>query len=140
MQLQELNNHFSEANTDLLLFMTCLNPSNSFVAFDKEKLIYLAKFYPSDFLGIDILAFDSQLFNYIFDMRNNDLFLELQGVSELAEKLVNTRKHETYPLVYLLVKLALTLPVATATVERSFSAMKYIKNELCNRMGYQEDE
>ena len=67
-------------------------------------------------------------------MRTNDLFLELQEVSELAEKLVNTRKHETYPLVYLLVKLALTLPVATATVKRSFSAMKYIKNELRNRI------
>ena len=67
-------------------------------------------------------------------MCSNDLFLELQGVSELAEKLVNTGKHETYPLVYLLVKLALTLPVVTATVERSFSAMKYIKNELYNRM------
>ena len=134
MQLQELNNRFSKANTDLLLCMVCLNPSNSFVAFDREKLIHLAKFYLSDFLGTDILALDSQLQNYIFDMRSNDFFLELQGVSELVEKLVSTRKHETYPLVYLLVKLALTLPVATATVERSFSAMKYIKNELRNRM------
>ena len=97
--------------------MACLNPSNSFVAFDKEKLIYLAKFYPSDFLRTDILALDSQLRNYIFDMRNNDLFSKLQGVSELAEKLVNTRKYETYPLVYLLVRLTLTLPVTTATVE-----------------------
>ena len=59
MQLQELNNHFSEANTDLLLCMAYLNPSNSFVAFDKEKLICLTKFYPSNFLGIDILALDS---------------------------------------------------------------------------------
>ena len=32
-------------------------------------------------------------------------------------------------------KLALTLPVVTATVEKSFSVMKYIKNELRNRMG-----
>ena len=47
---------------------------------------------------------------------------------------MSTRKHETYPLVYLLVKLTLTLLIATATVERSFSTMKYIKNELCNRM------
>ena len=47
---------------------------------------------------------------------------------------MSTRKHETYPLVYLLVKLDLTLLVATATVGRSFSAMKYIKNELHNRM------
>ena len=50
---------------------------------------------------------------------------------------MNTRKHETYPLVYLLMKLVLTLLVATKTVERSFSAMKYIKNELRNRMGNQ---
>ena len=135
MQLQELNNRFSKANTDLLLCMACFNPSNSFVTFDKEKLIHLAKFYPSNFLGTDILALDSQLQNYIFDMRSNDFFLEFQGVSELAEKLVSTRKHETYPLVYLLVKLALTLPVATATVERNFLVMKYIKNELRNRMG-----
>ncbi|KAM4071761.1 hypothetical protein ACB094_11G085200 [Castanea mollissima] len=135
MQFQELNNRFSEVNTDLLICLACLNPSNSFVAFDKKKRIHLAKFYPYDFPGTDILALDSQLQNFIFDMRNNDLFLELQGVSELAEKLVSTRKHETYPLVYLLVKLALTLPVATAIVERSFSAMKYIKNELRNRMG-----
>ena len=59
MQLQELNNHFSEANTDMLFCMTCLNPSNSFVAFDKENLIRLAKFYPSDFLETDILTLDS---------------------------------------------------------------------------------
>ena len=59
MQLQELNNRFLEVNTDLLLCMACLNPSNSFVAFDKEKLIRLAKFYSSDFLGIDILTLDS---------------------------------------------------------------------------------
>ena len=70
-------------------------------------------------------------------MRSYDFFLELQGIGELAEKLVSTRKHETYPLVYLLMKLALTLPIVTATVERSFSTMKYIKNELCNRMGDQ---
>ena len=47
---------------------------------------------------------------------------------------MSTRKHETNPLVYFLVKLALTIPVATVTVEKFFSAMKYIKNELRNRM------
>jgi hypothetical protein len=40
-----------------------------------------------------------------------------------------------YPLVYLLLELALILPVATATVERAFSAMSIIKNRLRNRMG-----
>ena len=77
LQLQELNNHFLEVNTDLLLCMACLNPSDSFVAFDKKKLIRLGKFYPSDFLRTYILTLDSQLQNYIFDMLNNNLFLEL---------------------------------------------------------------
>ena len=34
-------------------------------------------------------------------------------------------------------KLSLTLPIATATVESSFLTIKYIKNELRNRMGDQ---
>ncbi|XP_075665249.1 uncharacterized protein LOC142634885 [Castanea sativa] len=130
MQLQELNNRFSEVNTDLLICMACLNPSNSFVAFDKEKLIHLAKFYPYDFPGTDILALDSQLQNFIFDMRNNDLFLELQGVSELAEKLVSTRKHETYPLVYLLVKNTLgKIPGAATDTERQVFEQCVIKRK-----------
>ena len=135
VQLQEFNNRFSETNTDLLLCMACLNPSNSFVDFDKEKLIRLVKFYLFDFFGTDILALDSQLHNYVFDMRNNNLFLGIQRVSKLAKKLVNTGKYETYPLVYLFVKLVLTLPVGTTIVERNFSAMKHIKNALLNRMG-----
>ncbi|KAI0510290.1 hypothetical protein KFK09_010891 [Dendrobium nobile] len=35
MQLQELNNRFSESSTELLLCVTCLNPSNMFSAYDK---------------------------------------------------------------------------------------------------------
>ena len=58
-------------------------------------------------------------------MCNNDLFLVLQGVGELVKKLVNTGKYKTYSLVHLLVKLVLTFPVATATVERRISVMKY---------------
>ena len=37
----------------------------------------------------------------------------------------------------MLVKLVLTHPVATAAVERSFSAIKYIKNKLRNQIGDQ---
>ena len=48
--------------------------------------------------------------------------------------MVETNKHSLYPYIYLLLKLTLILPVATASVERSFSAMKYIKNDLRSRM------
>ena len=37
----------------------------------------------------------------------------------------------------MLVKLVLTLPVTTTMVERNFSTMKYIKNEMRNRIGDQ---
>ena len=115
--------------------MACLNPSDLFLTFDIQKLTCLAKFYPFDFSKIDVLALDNQLQTYIVDMRSNDEFLELKGIGDLARKMVETNKDVIYPLVYLLVKLLLTLPIATATVERSFSVMKYIKNELRNRIG-----
>mgnify|MGYP003703393583 CR=1 FL=1 len=38
-------------------------------------------------------------------------------------------------MVYLLLTLAFILPVATAIVERVFSAMNIVKNRLRNRMG-----
>ena len=49
-------------------------------------------------------------------------------------KMVQTDRHRSYPLVYRLIELALILPVATAKVERAFSAMNIIKTELMNKM------
>jgi len=40
-----------------------------------------------------------------------------------------------YDIVYKLLKLVLVLPVATAGVERIFSAMNTIKNKLRSKMG-----
>ncbi|CAJ2673788.1 unnamed protein product [Trifolium pratense] len=134
-QLQELNNRVTEVSNELLLCVSCLSPRDSFSAFDKEKLLRLAQFYPSEFSPIQILALDSQLENYFIDVCSEDAFSELEGISDLSLKLVETRKHIVYPLVYLLLELSLILPVATATAERAFSAMKIIKNELRNRMG-----
>ena len=67
-------------------------------------------------------------------MYSNREFAKLQEIGDLAKKLVETKKDIAYLLVYVLIKLALILPVATATVERGFSVMKFIKNRLRNRM------
>nr|XP_028946821.1 uncharacterized protein LOC103417557 [Malus domestica] len=66
----------------------------------------------------------------------NNRFNETR-INNLAQKLVETKRDRQYPLVYLLVKLALILPVATASVERAFSMMKIVKNPHRNRMGDQ---
>ncbi|XP_075659219.1 uncharacterized protein LOC142629120 [Castanea sativa] len=103
-------------------------------AFNKEKLIRLAQFYPSDFSTVQVSFLDNQLETYIHDMRSSEEFSALKGIGQLAEKMVEMKKNVSYPLVYSLVTLALILPVAIATVERAFSVMNIIKNQLRNRI------
>ncbi|KAI5338278.1 hypothetical protein L3X38_017549 [Prunus dulcis] len=136
-QLAELNDRFNEVSTELLTCLACLSPKNNFVAFDKRKLVRLAQFYPYDFSDRDLLMLEDQLGVYVHHMRSSSDFSQLEGISSLAEKMVEKGMHETFPFVYLLLTLALVLPVATASVERAFSAMNIIKNPLRNRMGDQ---
>ncbi|XP_028553763.1 zinc finger MYM-type protein 1-like [Dendrobium catenatum] len=132
-----LNNRFTEANTELLLCIACLNPSNLFCAFNKEKLIKMANLYPSDFTPSDLMILDNQLETYIMDMRLDVQFSLLKDIGSLAEKMVQSRKEILYRLIFRLLKLALVLPVVTVGDERAFSAMAIIKNRLRNRIGDQ---
>jgi hypothetical protein len=80
-QIQELNNRFTEANTELLLCVACLSPRHSFSAFDKGRLIRLAQFYPSEFFPVELLALDCQLENYFLDVCSDSEFSELGGLA-----------------------------------------------------------
>ena len=62
-------------------------------------------------------------------------FSTFRGIGQLVEKMVEMKNNVSYPLIYLLVTLALILLVATTTVERAFSAINIIKNRLCNQIG-----
>ena len=68
-------------------------------------------------------------------MRQADSFKGLNNIVDLSVKLVETKRHTVYDMVYELLKLVLPLPVATATVERVFSAMVIVKTKLRNKMG-----
>lgn len=133
--LQEMDNRFTEGNTELLLCIGSLDPRNSFSGFDRSKLIRLALFYPEDFSLVDLELLPDQLDNFIYDVRNDEGLSKLQNIGDLAVMMVRTHRHTAYPLVYQLVELALVLPVATATVERVFSAMKILKTYQRNRIG-----
>jgi hypothetical protein len=132
---QEFNGRFNEVNSELLLCMSALSPSDLFSRFDKEKLVQLAKFYPDDFNHKDMVTLEHELGLYIDNILHDARFSSLDSITDLAKLMVDTRKHLSYPLVFRLLKLALTLPVATATVERCFSAMKIVKNALRNKIG-----
>ncbi|XP_057795936.1 uncharacterized protein LOC131012043 isoform X2 [Salvia miltiorrhiza] len=47
--IQEMNNRFSEASTNLLRCMACLDPRNSFSQFDINQLMRFTTWYPEDF-------------------------------------------------------------------------------------------
>ncbi|XP_070040984.1 uncharacterized protein [Nicotiana tomentosiformis] len=131
LQLQELNSHFDVVSGNLLLGMAILNPVNSFANFDKEKIMTLAKYYPDEFGELKLRNLSHQFDTFILHMRRGVLrFSDLKGIGDLAKALVEANLAESYSLIYLLVKLTLILPVATAMVERVFSSMKYIKDKL----------
>ncbi|XP_048427616.1 uncharacterized protein LOC125471344 [Pyrus x bretschneideri] len=110
------------------------SPNDSFVAFDKEKLVRLAQMYPEDFTDRERSVLQDQLDIYIHFVRSDNDFSQLRRINELAKKIVDKGLHRTFAYVYLLVQLALVLSVATASVERAFSAMNIIKDPLCNKM------
>ncbi|EAZ41678.1 hypothetical protein OsJ_26213 [Oryza sativa Japonica Group] len=70
-------------------------------------------------------------------LARDERFKNVKNLVELSTMLVATKKHTAYEFVYKLLKLVLILPVATASVERVFSSMNYVKNKLRNRMGEQ---
>ena len=56
-------------------------------------------------------------------------------IFELCRGLEISRKSKFYHLIDKLIRLVLTLPVSTATIERAFSTMKLLKIKLRNRKG-----
>lgn len=91
MQLQELNNRFTEVNAELLLCLACLNLSNFFSTFNKQKLVPLTQFYLVEFSTLDLMALNNQHETYIINMRSNSEFSKVNGMSNLAQKMVEMK-------------------------------------------------
>ncbi|KAF8114108.1 hypothetical protein N665_0042s0030 [Sinapis alba] len=126
LQIQEFNDRFTEITTDLIICMAALSPVDSFHGFDKEKLVRLANLYPDDFSYGEILSLKQQLDIYIDNIRRDERFNSVENLGDFSCLMVKTQKHLAHPLVYRLLKLVLTLPVATA-----------MKTDAHNRIGDQ---
>ena len=95
----------------------------------------LAKIYDADFSHYELSKLQRQLDNFIDDVRADPDLKNCVDLGVLATKMVQSDRHTNFALVYCLIELALVLPVATATVERAFSAMNIIKTDSRNKMG-----
>ncbi|XP_021985581.1 uncharacterized protein LOC110881711 [Helianthus annuus] len=83
-------------------------------AFDIPNILKLAEKYSYDFIEEEKRRLPFQLGNYFNFVKKDKQFANLDGLSSL---------------------LVLVLPVATANVERCFSAMQNVKTDLRNRIG-----
>jgi hypothetical protein len=133
--LTEMNHRFSEISSELLVCMAAFNPRNSFSNFDVDKLVKLAEIYADDFNIGDLAVLPTQLRQFVSRARRTPDFLGCTELGNVAEIMVNTKMHTSYKLVYHFIELILILPVATASVERIFSALNIIKTDLHNKMG-----
>jgi hypothetical protein len=96
MQLQELNNRFTESNIELLLCVSYLSPSDFFATFDKQKLIRLTQFYPKDFSSSKFMILFDQLDNYIFYVRSSIEFQNWKGFVILLKKWLRLKKCDLF--------------------------------------------
>ncbi|KDO39165.1 hypothetical protein CISIN_1g0403351mg, partial [Citrus sinensis] len=126
-QLQELNSRFNEHAVDLLILSSALDPRECRKSFRIGGICQLVKrFYTTDFTNAEKINLKNQLEHYEYGV-----------VQHTDQWLVSTRKAKTFPLIYRIIVLVLTLPMSTATSERSFLAMSIVKTRLRNKM---EDE
>ncbi|XP_022863028.1 uncharacterized protein LOC111383182 [Olea europaea var. sylvestris] len=131
-----VDRHISVPNMDdIIVSKGRPSPRDSFAAFDVCNLVRLAQLYPMDFSSEELLLLRPQLDKFLMLVRMDEAFFNLKSISCVAQKLVETGSSCNFPLVYRLITLVLILPVATASVERVFSAMNLIKNDLRNKMG-----
>ncbi|KAL4559834.1 hypothetical protein LXL04_031980 [Taraxacum kok-saghyz] len=135
MQFNEYRDRFSETSTQLLEYMGALSPCDTFAQFDQSKLLKLSEMYKHNFDDSERRDLESQLPIFYHSCIKDDRFTSLKEIFELSRVMVSTGKHLSYYLVYRLLKLALILPVATASVERCFSKMKIVKTDLRNKIG-----
>lgn len=126
--MRQLLNYFFAGHASILeIFWSLLTKKNLCGSQNFIQLI----FSPRDFMKLSY-----QLENYKHIVLFIKEFIGLIGISTLATKMIATKLDIALPLIYLLITLALILLVATAIVERAFSAMHIVKSQLYDRMGY----
>ena len=121
--------------SELLVCMACFNPRKSFSNFDVDKLVRLAEIYSEDFDIGELTVLPTELKSFVNCARRTPDFLGCNELGKVTEIMVKTNMNTSYRLVYRLIELTLILPVATASVERIFSAMSIIKTDLRSKMG-----
>ncbi|XP_078430681.1 uncharacterized protein LOC144702497 [Wolffia australiana] len=132
----ELDCRFSEIVGELMDLASCMQPNDNFHHFDCQKILRLAKVYSEDFSDIDRLGLESELRSFKSTLiSHRDFGIKLKSIADLLPIVIKSGLSVNFPLCTRLIRLILTLPVSTATTERSFSALNIVKTRLRTSMG-----
>ena len=113
----------------------CLHPYDSFKSFDENDLKILYNHYADDFKGHDdlnLIKTDHTHYKNMLLEEFNEKELKKMTLSKLNKWIHQKNK---YPLIAKLLKLVIVIPSSTATCERTFSALSFIKNKRRNKLG-----
>ena len=86
--IQEMENRFSEANSELLTCISCLDPTDLFSKFDYVKVLRLAELYPKDFTDVELYELKDQLGVWIYDMRVQENFVGMENIVDVVKVMV----------------------------------------------------
>jgi hypothetical protein len=122
-----LDLRFSDKVLPLLKSLGCLNnPENTNV----DALRTLAGYFEKD-LNVEELLQEYRLFCRVHaNTTSTTSQYQHSGIHTIYKAMVKNQQVTIYPNLSKLYQLALTLPVSSASCERSFSALKIIKNRL----------
>jgi len=120
---------------ELLIISFALDPKDAYKSFNIDKICILVdKYYSTDFNEQEKINLNFQLQHFIIDACQDLNLKNLSTMQELCTCLAITKMSEVYYLINKLLRLIMTLPVSIVIIERSFFAMKIIKNRLRNKM------
>ncbi|XP_049394904.1 uncharacterized protein LOC125859251 [Solanum stenotomum] len=120
--------HYKSFNNFILMFGPSIDVFDDLVV----NARFEEKCWTKGYLTTFDLRFQLEETLLVLARDDDKRFFSLKRLANLFKIHIEKKKHETYLLVVRLVKFALLLLVATAIVERHFSAMKLIKTDLRN--------
>lgn len=131
VMLSEIERRFSKPSCTVMRGIEALNPKSNHFS-DEEALLPFAALYDCN---AEDLTHELHQFKRILDRK-------IQAGTEIPSSILDVTKilepnREIFHELFRLYKIAVTLPVSTASCERSFSALKLIKTYLRSTMGDQ---
>jgi len=130
----EISNRFCNENTDPIIYifnlLTCKNKT-----FENDIHSKLANY--SDIIDVEPLKSELKVWYKFVDKHHSDLGCQSNFHNALSKIFVENNYREVFPMVFRLARLYLSIPVSSATPERTFSCLKRLLNWQRNAMGHE---